>query len=460
MKLNWLKARQTKYGAYVATYIAVIIAVLFSANYLADRHNKSFDATKNKRYSLSDQTEKVVKGLKQDVTITYFDRGTEFNRARDLLDRYDKISPRLKVDYVDLEKKPQLARQMGVRTLGTTFVQAGAKREEAKSLTEEEITGALIRALKSGERNACFVSGSGERSIDDSGRGGLSAMKETLEKNNYKTRTISLLEKPEVPKDCTVLVVVAPMKDYLPAEVSAIKSYVEGGGRALFLVEPAVKMGRTEPSENPDLTNMLSGWGVTPDKGLVLEDSPVGQMIGLGPQIPLVANYESQPIVRDMKGPATIFPLSRALDTKSTDKTSVDKLFTTSDRSFATTNLNSNVVTFDTKKDKKGPLTLAAAGTYNTGKSGNQGRFVVVGSADWATNSVLPARQFGNRDLFLNMMNWLSSDEDLISIRPKDPEDQSFVMTTAQRNLVFYWSILVLPMAVVLSGFMVWWKRR
>jgi ABC-type uncharacterized transport system involved in gliding motility auxiliary subunit len=285
-------------------------------------------------------------------------------------------------------------------------------------------------------------------------------MKETLEKNNYKTRTISLLEKPEVPKDCTVLVVVAPMKDYLPAEVSAIKSYVEGGGRALFLVEPAVKMGRTEPSENPDLANMLSSWGVTPDKGLVLEDSPVGQMIGLGPQIPLVANYESQPIVRDMKGTATIFPLSRALDTKSTDKTSVEKLFTTSDRSFATTNLNSNVVTFDTKKDKKGPLTLAAAGTYNTGKSGNQGRFVVVGSADWATNSVLPARQFGNRDLFLNMMNWLSSDEDLISIRPKDPEDQSFVMTTAQRNMVFYWSILVLPMAVVFSGFMVWWKRR
>ncbi|MGE5646299.1 MAG: GldG family protein [Acidobacteriota bacterium] len=460
MKLDWLKARQTKYGAYAATYIAVIVAVLSAANYLADRHNKSFDLTKNKRYSLSDQTDKIVKGLKQDVTITYFDRGTEFQRARDLLDRYDKISPRLKVDYVDLEKKPQLARSMGVRSLGTTYVQAGAKREEAKSVTEEEITGAIIRALKSGERNACFVTGSGERSIDDSGRGGLSTMRETLEKNNYKTRSISLLEKPEVPKDCTVLMVIAPMKDYLPAATNAIKSYVEAGGRALFLIEPPIKMGRSEPSENPELVNMLSGWGVTLDKGLVLEDSPVGQMIGLGPQIPLVANYESQAIVRDMKGTATIFPLSRALETKSTDKTTVEKLFETSDRSFATTNLNSNVVTFDAKKDKKGPLTLAAAGTYNTGKAGTQGRFVVVGSADWAGNGVLPARQFGNRDLFLNAMNWLSSDEDLISIRPKDPEDQSFVMTTAQRNLVFYWSILVLPLAVVFGGFMVWWKRR
>ncbi len=458
MKFTWLKARQTKYGAYAATYIIVIIAVLAAANYLANDHNKSYDSTKNKRYSLSDQTDKVVSGLKQDVTITYFDRGSEFQRARDLLDRYDKLSPKLKVNYIDLEKKPLLAKQYGVRTLGTIFIQAGAKREEAKSLTEEEITGALIRSLKSGERNACFVSGSGERSIEESGRSGLSYMKDALEKNNYKTRTISLLEKPEVPKDCTVLMIAAPSKDYLPAEVNAIKTYVENGGRALIMLEPPVKFGRSEPSENPDMVKMLADWGVTLDKGLVLEDSPVGQMIGLGPQIPLVTSYETQAIVKEMKGVATIFPLSRALDIKSTDKTTVEKLFSTSDRSFATTNLGSNEIAFNDKKDKKGPLALAAAGEYK-GKS-TKGRFVVIGSADWASNSVLPARQFGNRDLFLNTMNWLSSDEDLISIRPKDPEDQAFTMTTRQRDLVFYWSIIVLPVAVVFSGVMVWWKRR
>jgi ABC-type uncharacterized transport system involved in gliding motility auxiliary subunit len=460
MNLTWLKARQTKYGAYVAIYTVVIIAVLAAANYLADQHNKSFDSTKNKRYSLSAQTEKVASNLKQDVTITYFDRGSEFARARDLLDRYDKLSPKLKVDYIDLEKKPLLAKQYGVRNLGTIYIQAGARREEAKSLTEEEITGALIRSLKSGERNACFVSGSGERSIEDSARGGFSYMKEALEKNNYKTRTISLLEAPEVPKDCTVLMIPAPAKDYLANETAAIKTYVENGGRALFLLEPPVKFGRSEPSENPELVKLLSDWGVTPDKGLVLEDSPVGQAMGLGPQIPLIVDYETQQIVRDMKGTATIFPLSRALDTKSTDKTTVEKLFATSDRSFATTNLGSNTVAYDASRDKKGPLTLAAAATYNTGKSGSQGRFVVVGSADWASNSVLPARQLGNRDLFLNILNWLSSDEDLISIRPKDPEDQAFTMSGSQRNLVFYWSIIVLPFAVVFSGVMVWWKRR
>jgi len=459
-KLTWLKARQTKYTAYVTVYLLVIIGVLAAANYLANTYNTSFDSTKNKRYSLSDQTDKVVKNLKQDVTLTYFDRGSEFSRARDLLDRYGNLSHRLKVVYVDLEKKPQLARSMGVRNLGTIYVQAGTKREEAKSLTEEELTGAIIRALKSGDRNACFVSGSGERSIDDSNRSGLSSMKEALEKNNYKTRTISLIEKPQVPSDCTILMVAGPRKDYTDPEVSGIKAYIENGGRGLFLLDPPLNTGREETTDNTALTKVIEGWGVTVGKDLVLDMSGVGQLFGLGPEVPLVSNYESQPIVREMKGTATVFPIARSLETKSADKSSVDKLFSTSGESYATSNLSSPEIRIDPKKDKKGPFALAAAGTYNTGKSGSQGRYVVVGSSMWATNAFLPARSLGNRDLFLNMMNWLSSDEDLISIRPKEPEDQAFTMTRAQRDIVFYWSILVLPVAVVFSGFMVWWKRR
>jgi ABC-type uncharacterized transport system involved in gliding motility auxiliary subunit len=436
------------------------VAVLAAANYLAKQHDVSYDSTKNKLYSLSNQTDKVVKGLKEDVTVTYFDRATEFSRARDLLGRYASLSSRFKVVYVDLEKKPQLARSMGVRNLGTIFIQAGAKREEAKSLTEEEVTSALIRALKTGDRNACFVSGSGERSIDDSERSGLSALKESLDKNNYKARAISLIEKPEVPKDCTVLLVAGPHLDYTDTEVAAIRTYVEDGGRALFMLDPPLNVGRQATAENPALVKLLDDWGVTVDKDLVLDVSGAGQLFGLGPETPLILNYESQPIVREMKGMATVFPVARSLDTKSSGKASADKLFSTSADSFATTNLSTGEVRIDPKKDKKGPFALAVAGTFSGGKPGSQGRFVVVGSSTWASNGVLPARSIGNRDLFLNMMNWLSSDEDLISIRPKEPEDQSFVMTKSQSNLVFYWSMIIMPFAIVLSGFMVWWKRR
>lgn len=455
MQFNWLKTRQTKYTGYVTLYILVIVAVLGSANYLANGHNKSLDTTANKRFSLSDQTEKVVKNLKQDVKVSYFDRTSEFARAKDLLDRYDNLSGKLKVEYVDPDKKPQIAKAMGVRTYGTIYVQAGAKREEAKSLTEEELTGAIIRALKSGPRKVYFVTGAGEHSLEDTGRTGYSTLKETLEKNNYTTAAVSLIEKPEVPKDATILVVGGPRLDYTQPVVNAIKTYVENGGHVLFMLDPPLSMGRDNTSENPALAKLLADWGVEMSKNLVLDTSGVGQLFGLGPEAPLVLSYESHPIVREMKEVATVFPLARSLQTKTVDKVTDEKLFSTSGNSFATSNLASAEIRIDPKKDTKGPFTLAAAGTYN-----NKGRFVVVGSSSWVTNSFLPARSLGNRDLALNMMNWLSSDEDLISIRPKDPEDRRLSLNRTQMTRVFYSSVIFLPLMVIGAGFAVWWRRR
>jgi ABC-type uncharacterized transport system involved in gliding motility auxiliary subunit len=458
MKFGWLKARQTKYTAYVTAYILVVLAILTAANWLANRHNKTWDSTANKRFSLSDQTIKVVRGLKKDAKIIYFDKTSEFTRARDLLDRYDNLSPRLVVEYIDPDKKPQAAKAQGVRSYGTIFVEANNKKEEAKSLTEEEITGALIRALKEGTRTVCAVSGSDEHSLDDTERGGYSNLKDLLERNNYKTRTISLLEKPEVPSDCTVLLVGGPRFDYVQPAVDAIKTYVEKGGRALFLLDPPLKLGKSEISDNAALTKLLESWGVTLNKDLVLDTSGIGRIFGLGPEVPLVISYESHPIVREMKEIATAFPIARSVEVKSTDKTSPEKLFSTSSNSFATSNLSSPSIEINPARDKKGPLALAAAGTYNTGKEGSQGRFVVVGSAGWVSNNIL--RFNGNRDLFLNMMNWLSSDEDLISIRPKEPEDRRLTMTARQMKLVFYTSVVLLPLMALIAGVGVWWRRR
>jgi len=454
MKLDWL----TKYTAYVTLYIAVILAVLGAANWLANRHNKSYDSTANKRFSLSEQTEKVVKNLKRDVKITYFDRSSDFGRARDLLDRYDNLSSRLTVSYVDPDRKPQIAKAEGVRNYGVIYIDAADKREEAKGLSEEEITGALIRALKGGQRMVCVVSGSGEHGLDDTGRSGYSSAKDVLEKNNYKTRAISLLEKPEVPKDCTVLMVAGPRFDYVDASVNAIKSYVEGGGRALLMLDPPLQLGKEEISENAALAKLLDSWGITLNKDLVLDTSGIGQLFGLSEVVPLVTSYESHAIVREMKEAATAFPITRSLEVKSANSATGEKLVSTSGNSFATSNLSSGEIRINPDKDKKGPFALAAAGTYRSGKEGGDGRFVVVGCSGWVANNIL--RFNGNRDLFVNMMNWLSSDEDLISIRPKEPEDRRLMLTRRQMSNVFYSSVIGIPLAVILAGVWVWWRRR
>ncbi len=455
---QWLKARQTKYAAYAATYIVIVIAVVVVANVLADRYNKSYDSTSNKRYSLSEQTAKIVKGLKQNAVITYFNQSTRFRDGRDLLDQYANLSPKVQVKYVDPDKDPELAREAGIRNMGTAVIQIGAKHEEAKSMTEEGITGAFIRDLKSTTRTVCFASGSGEHQLDDSNREGLSHFKDLLAKDNYDTKSVDLLSKAEVPSDCTTVVVAGPTKNYEQPEVDAIKKYVEGGGRAFFMLDPPLKLGHEEIAENDALTTLLQSWGVTLDKDLILDLNPLGQIAGLGPQVALVTHYESQPIVDQLRGTATGFPLSRSLEIKNTDKTSVQKLFDSSSTSLATSNLSSPSVNVNDPKNRKGPLTLAAAGTYNTAKENSQGRFVVVGSSTWAANRFINFN--GNDDLASNAVNWLSSDEDLISIRPKAPEDRRITMTGRQLAWVRAVSQFGLPFVVVIMGVSVWWKRR
>jgi len=458
MASQWLKARQTRYAAYATTYILVVLAAVVAANVLADRYNKSYDATSNKRYSLSDQTAKLVRGLKQDATITYFNQGTRFRDGRDLLDQYSNLSPRVHVEYVDPDKDPQRARDAGIRSLGTAIVQVGARKEEAKSMTEEGITGAFIRDLKSTNRTICFLGGSGEHQLDGSDRDGLSRFKDLLARDNYEARSIDLLQKAEVPADCTTIVIAGPTKDYQQLQVDAIKKFVEDGGRVLLALDPPLKLGRSPIADNDALTTLLATWGVTLDKDLILDLNPIGQLAGLGPQVALVTRYASQPIVNDMKGTATGFPLARSLEFKNADKTSVQKLFDSSASSLATTNLSSSAVNVNDPKNKKGPLTLAAAGTYNTGKENSQGRFVVVGSSSWLANGFITFN--GNDDLAMNTINWLASDEDLISIRPKQPEDRRITMTKAQLNWVRITSQFLLPLVVVGAGVSVWWKRR
>jgi ABC-type uncharacterized transport system involved in gliding motility auxiliary subunit len=476
MKTDWIKARHTKYSAYVTVYILVILAVLGVANFLANRYDKSYDSTANKQFSLSDQTVKAVKGLKNDVAVSYFGATTQFPQARDLLGRYASMSPHLKVDYIDPDKKPQLARAAGVRQEGTIVVNNGARREEAKSLSEEEITGALIRSLKGGERNVCFLSGSGERSLDESTGSGYSMLKDALEHNNYKTRSVNPAQAPpatpgaapvigqvqqakvDIPKDCTVLVSAGPKLAYSPAEVNAIKDYVEGGGSALLLMDTPLRIGSQEGPENPELLKVLEAWGLTMNKDLALDTSGIGQIFGLGPEVAMLTNYESHAITRDFKeGVPTAIPLSRTIKTGSNTKGTVDKLLSTGDNSFATTNVSGPI---DPKKGTKGPLVLAAVGTLNSGKPGSSGRFVVFGSSMWAANNLLGSRSITNRDLALNTVNWLSADEDLISIRPKETEDRRLNISGNRMNLVFWWSVVLLPLTVVGAGLMVWFRRR
>ncbi len=188
---------------------------------------------------------------------------------------------------------------------------------------------------------------------------GISHFKDLLSKDNYTSKAISLLEKAEIPvglhgrRWCG-----GPKSDYQQPEVDAIKKYVEDGGRAMFLLDPPLKIGRPT-ADNDALDSLLQSWGVTVDKNLLLDLSPVGQLLGVGPTIALVSTYDPHPIVNEMKGTATGFPLARSLTIKNTDKSTVQKLFESSESSLATNKLDTPNVNPKDPTNKTGPMTIA-----------------------------------------------------------------------------------------------------
>jgi ABC-type uncharacterized transport system involved in gliding motility auxiliary subunit len=448
-------SRRVVEGVNLAVYTLIGLALVASANYFANRYTRRWDLTPTKKYSLSPQTLKMLKGLSRDVTVYIFDRKEGLREGRDLVENYSKASTRLKVRYVDPDREPSLARQFAVRSYGTVVVAAGDRHFEAQGATEEGISNGLIRLLK-GQKTVYFVQGHGERDLDSSERTGYSKIKKQFEDENYVVKTLVLLQKMEIPSDCSILVIAGPHNDYLPQETDTIRKYVVEGGRLMVMLDAG--------EEVPNLAKLLAEWNVNDQHDLVIDMNPVAQLFGTRPEMPLIIKYGSSPIVQPLARTATLFPITRSFAIGKDSKTgvTVDSLCETSAESFGVADFNPKMheISFRAGKDYKGPLSVAVSGTMTReGEKKSEGRFVALGTSAFVSNVYL-LPQFGNRDLFMNMVNWLSQEEELISIRPKPPESQHLTMTVRQMDRAFYLGVVGLPLAIVLIGASVWWRRR
>jgi ABC-type uncharacterized transport system involved in gliding motility auxiliary subunit len=447
-------ARRVLEGANVAVYTLVVIAILGLADWFVSNHDHTWDLTPNKQYSLAPQTAKLLKDLNQDVTIYVFDRERSFGQRRDLLNMFSSASRRVTVRYVDVDRQPSLARQFGVRSYGTIVVASGDHHFEAQSDTEEAISNAFIR-LFMGQRTACFIEGHGERDLDSTDRTGYSRIKKEFENESYLTKPVTLLQKMEIPPDCSMVIVAGPKTDYLPQEVDTLRKYVDGGGRAMFMLDPGVEL--------PELSKLLADWNVTVQNDLVIDENPVAQIFGTEPTMPLILKYGSSPIVQPISREASLFPFTRSFVVGKEYKAGVsaESICNTSDASFGVADFNPKMrtVSFRAGKDFKGPLTVALSGTLSgEGEKKAEGRFIALGTSMFPANAFLGFQ--ANRDLFMNMVDWLSAEMNMISIRPKPPETQHLMMTGAQMGKLLWLGVIGLPLLIVVAGTLVWWGRR
>jgi ABC-type uncharacterized transport system involved in gliding motility auxiliary subunit len=319
------------------------------------------------------------------------------------------------------------------------------------------------------------LTGHGEAEEGSSERGGFSLAQTEIEAANYTLQTVSLLERPEIPSECTLLIVAGPDADYLDPEISILRQYVEGGGRLLLMVDY---------QKSPKLVELAASWGVNVGNNIVIDLSGIGQLFGGSPLTPVIAQYEAHPITEVMGNVVSLFPMTRSVDPgEAPSGWQVSKLFSTTPRSFATEDLQvvDGELRRDASKEREGPISVGAAATYDVPDTGapaaaeeesesgeaasgagepdrKEGRVVVTGTSQFSRNAFLGLG--GNRDLLLNMMNWLTSDEDLISIRPKDPENTPISITQSDMTRLFFATVLGLPLLIVFAGVRVWWLRR
>jgi ABC-type uncharacterized transport system involved in gliding motility auxiliary subunit len=219
-----------------------------------------------------------------------------------------------------------------------------------------------------------------------------------------------------------------------------------------------------DPHPAPSFDAFLKNWGIKVDNDLVLDVSGVGRLMGAGPSIPLVTTYESHKITDRFKA-MTFFPLTRSVepDKSLPSGTTVDTLFKSNPNSWGETNLNSRQASYDPGTDLKGPLSLAVAAVKEVKPSSDsspavKSRVVVAGTSNFPVNAYFPLQ--GNGNLFLNMVSWLAQDEDLISIRPKAPEDRRLVLSESQMSMLQLIAVFVLPGIALILGIVVVANRR
>jgi len=461
MKALWSK-RSLKYGSNTFLLIVIVLAVVAMVNFLSTKHHHRFDVTKGKLYSLADQTVQVLKNLKKDVKVIAFYREGSGQELRDRLQEYDYRSDQFSFEFVDPDKNPEKAKMYDIRTYRTIVVQSGTMEEKIREDTEKELTNAILKVTREGNKVIYFVEGHGENRTDDSGKEGYSYVKKGLEEANYDVKTVLLAQEGNVPEDCAILVVAGAQRAFLSNEIEMIETYIEQGGETFFLFDPEVDTG---------LEESLKAWGIEVGRDVVVDVSGIGRLFGIGGVgVPIAGEYGAHPITEKHKGIMTFYPLARSVSFKEGGRTGVTgtELAKTSSSSWAESDLNV-LRGGQARRDPEemgGPIALSVAVTVEGEQEGGseedsekqQARLVVFGDSDFAKNRYFP--QQGNGDLFLNCISWLAEEEELISIRPKEAGFNPITLTKAQGRNLFWLSVVLLPLAVLVAGTVVYVRRR
>jgi len=429
--------RSTQHLGNAVIASLMVLGILVILNFIFMKRNARYDLTEIKQFTLSELTINVLENLKEDVRITAFERAPNRLIFDSIFKEFQHYSDRIDYEFIDPDQQPAVAKNYGVQAYGAVVFECGDRTEKVNGNKEQTLTNALIKVTREESKTVYFMTGHGERGIEDFGRTGYSNIKDQIINQNYVVKTLDLAREKSIPEDCSVLILNGPESEPFSTELDTIDAYINRGGKVMFLLEP-------DPAAR--LTDFMDKWGLRVGNDMIIDNSGVGRLFGMGPEVPLVSQYGKHMIVQDFGQQNTFFPTARSVTPKksvSVELAEVEPLAVTSRNSWGEVDFpkadqrlsgEKGSVQYDEGSDLRGPVCVAALVTKRLQEGApediadfKRGAMAVFGDADFASN-VFSAHN-PNVALFLNAVNFLAQEEDLVSIPPKDPQDRRIAMT-------------------------------
>ena len=442
--------RGTFYGTVSAIAGVVLLAALVGVNYIAVKKPKSWDLTKDKIFTLSDQTTGLLRGLKDEVRIQAFfaPADPEYAELDQRLRQYKAQTDKLVVELLDPARHLAEVKALNLSQTGPRIiVKSGAKEARAKETTEEALTNAIAEVTRGASKKIYFTKGHGEHSLTDATERGMKLFVDNLKSEGFQVDEISLAENKQMPADAQAVVVAGPVATLSAGEADLLQKWVDEGGKAVVLVDPAVTSG---------LEKAFAAWGVQLGADEVID--PDAQ----NPEYAIAQQYTDHPITTPRTSAfqlATIFPLARSVSKAQTPPagwTDVE-LARTGPRAWGETSpITDGKVKFDEGQDLKGPVPLAVAATHGTGAT--ESRVVVVGNSAFVSNGFF--RLSGNKDFALNTVSWVAHEEAKIAIRPKARQSNHLFLSAEQKHTMTLFAFDLLPFSLLFAGLLVWQTRK
>jgi ABC-type uncharacterized transport system involved in gliding motility auxiliary subunit len=449
------------------------LGILAFVALIGQRHPVRVDLTESKRYSISDQSQKVVKALNDEITIKTFYQEADPKRdqTRDLLETYRYYSNKINYQLIDPDREPGLAKHYKIRTYGTLVLEGFGKTQTITTADEESITNAILKVTQEQQRVVYFLTGHGDRDISNFDKDGYSTAKAVIEKENFEVKSLNLLAVPNVPNDAALVVIAGPKKPLMATELEALRKYLERDGSLMLLLEPFSDAG---------LADFLKSYGISISSDIIVDT--MSRVFGASYLIPVITEYSFHKIT-DGFNVACFFPTARSIDSAEEIPDSVDmtELASTSPYSWSETDFQfgqQEPPKFDQTKDKKGPINVALVASISNKISGDeqkrdeqrdgetseaaeavgQAQILVFGDSDFASNSYFNLQ--GNSDFFLNSINYLAQQENLITVERTKSSGTPLTLSRSQSQLLFWLGLILMPVVVLACGLTVFRLRR